>query len=331
MQSLDHTCREILEFIDHHDHFLITAHMNADGDAYASCLAMGYYLNQRDKQFRIVLNDERPEEKYQFLWGWHYVEQFSSSENYQFQAALVLDVPSLKRIGEPAALLPSRDHCVKIDHHPYEDDFAALQLVDVQASSTSQLVYEVLSRSDMEWTLDIATLIFTGIMYDTGRFSFSNTRARDFEIAAHLVPFGIRPHDVANRVFFSHSFASMKVIGYGLANLESHLNGKLAIIFIPHEVLQQNPEAEIEELANYSVALQGVEVGLFIREPKPGFFKVSFRSKGRANVNRVARAFGGGGHEHAAGCRLESTYPELKKQLIEEVARELQRLAIPVE
>ncbi len=330
MQTLEQVCQEILQFIDQHDQFLITAHMNADGDAYASCLAMGYYLHQQGKQFRIVLNDERPEDKYQFLWGWQFIEQFSPSESYQFQAALVLDVPSLKRIGEPANLLPPKEHCVKIDHHPYEDDFAALQLVDVAASSTSQLVYEVLSRSDLQWNLDIATLIFTGIMYDTGRFSFSNTRARDFEIAAHLVPFGIRPHDIANQVFFSHSFASMKVIGYGLANLESHLNGKLAIIFIPYHVLQQNPEAEIEELANYSVALRGVEVGLFIREPKPGFFKVSFRSKGRANVNRVARAFGGGGHEHAAGCRLETTYPQLKQQLIKEVARELQRLAIPV-
>ncbi len=330
MENLDTISQRIIDFIDRYDNFLITAHMNADGDAYASCLAMGYYLHTQKKQFRIVLNDERPEDKYQFLWGWDYVEQFSNEETYQFEAAIVLDVPSLKRIGKPAGLLPDRDHCVKIDHHPYEDNFAAIQLVDTQASSTSQLVYEVLSRSKMEWNLDIATLVFTGIMYDTGRFSFSNTRARDFEIAAFLVPFGIKPHDIANRVFFSYSLQSMKVIGYGLANMESFLDGKLAIIFIPHDILKENPEAEIEELANYSVALRTVEVGLFIREPEPGFFKISFRSKGRANVNRVARAFGGGGHEHAAGCRLKSTYPELKHQLIEEVARELQRIATPV-
>ncbi len=331
MEKLDTISRDILNFIDAHDNYLITAHMNADGDAYASCLAMAYYLNTRGKKFRIVLNDERPDEKYQFLWGWQYVEQYSPENSYAFDAAIVLDVPSLKRIGEPAKLLPERQHCVKIDHHPYEDNFAAIQLVDTQASSTSQLVYEVLSRSDMAWNLDIATLVFTGIMYDTGRFSFSNTRARDFEIAARLVPYGIKPHDIANRVFFSYSLQSMKVIGYGLANMESHLDGKLAIIFIPYSVLKENPEAEIEELANYSVALRTVEVGLFVREPEPGFFKVSFRSKGRANVNRVARAFGGGGHEHAAGCRLKSSYPELKQQLIEEVGRELQRITTPVE
>ncbi len=327
MTQLDHIAHAILEFIQTHDHFLITAHMNADGDAYASCLAMAYYLNQQGKIFRIVLNDERQEDKYQFLWGWQFIEQYSEKDSYQFDAAIVLDVPSLKRIGKPAQLLPAREHCVKIDHHPYEDDFAALQLVDVHASSTSQLVYEVLSRSDMEWNLEIATLIFTGIMYDTGRFSFSNTRARDFEIAAQLVPFGIRAHEVANHIFFSHSFQSLRVIGYGLANMEQHLNGKLSIIFIPYTILKEHPEAEIEELANYSVALRDVEVGLFVREPEPGFFKVSFRSKGRANVNRVARAFGGGGHEHAAGCRLQSTYPQLKQQLIEEVRQELNRLS----
>ncbi|NOX36305.1 MAG: bifunctional oligoribonuclease/PAP phosphatase NrnA [Calditrichaeota bacterium] len=314
---------DIVQFLKNHDRYLITAHMNADGDAYASCLAIAYLLHQWGKSFEIILHDERKEDKYAFLWGWQYVQSYRDGMNKQFAAAVVLDVPSLKRIGGPSSLLPQREYCVKIDHHPLEDDFAALQLVDVQASSTSQLVYEVVSRSGISWHLDIATLLFTGIMYDTGRFSFSNTSARDFEIAARLVPFGIRPHEIANRIFFNNSFDSMKVIGYGLANMEAHLDGKVSIIFLPLEIMQQNNHSEIEELANYSVAIKGVEVGLFIREVKPGYFKVSFRSKGRVNVNQVAKAFGGGGHEHAAGCRIQTNYSELKQRLIEEIARQL--------
>ncbi len=314
---------DIVQFLKDHDNYLITAHLNADGDAYASCLAVAYLLHQWNKRFRIILHDERKEDKYAFLWGWEYIQSYQEGMDACFSAAVVLDVPSRKRIGGPAALLPGRKACIKIDHHPFEDDFAALQLVDIHASSTSQLVYEVVARSGIEWHRDIATLLFTGIMYDTGRFSFSNTSARDFEIAAHLVPFGIKPHEIANRIFFNNSFDSMRVIGYGLANMEVYLDGKVSIIFLPLEIMQKNEHAEIEELANYSVAIRGVEVGLFIREVQPGFFKVSFRSRGRVNVNQVAKAFGGGGHEHAAGCRVQTNYPELKQRLIEEIARQL--------
>jgi phosphoesterase RecJ-like protein len=321
---------EIQEFISSHDNYLLTTHQNADGDAYASVLSMAYYLRQLGKTYQIVIHDQDKDTKYQYLWGWDKITSYPLNQagaakelGTKFDCAIILDVPSKSRIGNPSELLPPPENCIKIDHHPEEEKISHINLVDTSASSTCQLIYEVFERANIKFDFDLANLIFCGIMYDTGRFSFSNTRQRDFEIGAHLLQFGVKPHDVANRLFFSSSFESMRIIGIGLSEMEVHLDGKLCIIFLPLSVMQNNNHSEIEELANYSVAIKGSEVGLFIRETKPKFFKVSFRSRGTVNVNKVAKTLGGGGHEHAAGCRYEGEYNDLKQKLISEVGKQL--------
>ncbi|RMG61130.1 MAG: bifunctional oligoribonuclease/PAP phosphatase NrnA [Calditrichaeota bacterium] len=327
-ESLDRVCRNILQFVRSQDNFLITTHLSADGDAYASTLAMAYLLEAWQKRYRIIFQDQEKEWRYQFMWGWDKIEGYQEGMQANFQAAIVLDVPSRARIGEPARLLPAPLYCVKIDHHPSEDEFTTYNLVNTQASSTSQLVYEVIVRSGIAFSNELATLMFSGIMYDTGRFSFSNTSKRDFEIAAHLAQYGIQPYEIANQLFFSNSFSGMKTIGYGLAHMESHLNGKLCVIYLPHKVVAANSASEVEELANYSVAIHGVEVGIYMREPEPGLLKISFRSKGRVNVNRVAKVFGGGGHDHAAGCRVRGEAAQIRRQIIQEVQKQLEELGL---
>ncbi|RMF60043.1 MAG: bifunctional oligoribonuclease/PAP phosphatase NrnA [Calditrichaeota bacterium] len=323
MTDIAKVCNDILEFIDQHDNYLITTHLSADGDAYGSALAMAYFLESKSKQFTIVFHDQEKEEKYDYLWGWSLINPYCDEKDYHFDAAIIVDVPSRSRIGNPAQLLPSANHCIKIDHHPEEDELAILNLVDTAASSTCQLVYEIISRSDVEISHQLATLLFSGIMYDTGRFSFSNTRARDFEIAAHLTSLKVNPSEVANHLFFNNNVESFKIIGYGLSNIETFLNGKVCVIFLPYSVMQKAGQLDIEELTNYSLAVKGVEVGLFIRQVEPDFIKVSFRSKGKVDVNKVAKVFGGGGHVHAAGCRTNGDPLELRDKIIQEIEKQL--------
>ena len=327
---MENIITKILEFISANDNYLVTTHQNADGDAYASALAVGYFLKKLGKKYEVIIHDRDKDTKYQYLWGWDKIislpkdqDNLPEQSGTKHDAAIILDVPSKSRIGNPSKLLPQPKKCIKVDHHPEEDNLSIINLVDTAASSTCQLVYEIFSRGKVQFDSDLANMLFCGIMYDTGRFSFSNTRQRDFEIAAHLLQFGVKPHDVANRLFFSSSFESLRIIGKGLAEMEAHLSGKLCIIFLPLSVMLNNNHSEIEELANYSVAIKGSEVGLFIRETKPNFFKVSFRSRGLVNVNKVAKTFGGGGHEHAAGCKFEGDFGKLKNKLISEVGKQL--------
>ena len=316
---------DALRFIDERDNFLITTHINADGDAYGSTLATAYWLQALGKRSTVVFHDSPREEKYRFLRGWGDIIDCQQGAASQFDAAIVLDVPNRKRIGDAADLLPPAAHCLKIDHHPEEEHFADFRLVDTGASSTCQLIYEIVCRSSVAFDTELATLIFSGLIYDTGRFSFSNTRSRDFEIAAQLTAYGVRPNEVATWLFFSNSYQTMKIIGYGLANMESFLDGRINVIYLPHEIVAQAGQADLDELANYSSAVRGGEVGLFMREIDGEHLKISFRSRGRVDVNRVARQFGGGGHVHAAGCRcrLQGKPDDIKMRIVAEIAKQL--------
>jgi bifunctional oligoribonuclease and PAP phosphatase NrnA len=313
--------KQIINFIQEQDEFLLTTHMNADGDAFASVLAIAYLIKNLKKKYQIVIHDQQVDSKYNFLWGIKSIQSYSPEITPDFGVAIVLDVPSLKRVGDPAVLIPSRNNCVKIDHHPPEEDFAAYNYVDVNASSTSQLIYDLIEMARISLTKPLSELIFAGIMYDTGRFSFSNTRQRDFEIAAELVKYGAQPHRISGELFFNNSFHSMRTLGYALANMKMLLDGKLSVIFIPIEIMESSNHVEIEELANYSVAIHGVEVGIFIREVQPHYFKISFRSKGKVNVNSIAKGFGGGGHMHAAGARYAGQYADLEQKITVEVQK----------
>lgn len=314
---------QIISFLKDNDNFLITAHINADGDAFASMLAVAYVLEKWGKKHQIIIHDESVDEKYHFMWGSDKITSYSKQVNSNYAAAIVLDVPSRKRIGNPANLLPEPLKCVKLDHHPLEEEFAHLNIVDTDASSTSQILFEIIESSGIQIDKDLATLFLSGIMYDTGRFSFSNARERDFEIASKLLKSGASPSIIANNLFFNNSFSSLKTIGYALANMESFFDGKMSLIFIPLEIMESNIQAEIEELANYSVAIKGVEVGFFVREVKPKYFKVSFRSKGKVDVNIIAKTLGGGGHMHAAGARYNGHFNDLKEKLHKAVSQYL--------
>lgn len=323
MEKVTDTYEEILEFLSENDDFLLTTHLSADGDAYGSMLAMAYLLEMWGKKYEMIIHDREKEEKYSYLWGWEKIRVYHKDYRRSYQAAVVLDVPSRSRIGDPEALLPLPEKCLKIDHHPVEEDFTRYSLVDTCASSTCQLVYEILTRGNVELDRNLSDLLLSGIMYDTGRFSFSNTNQRDFEIAADLVSYGSQPHQIATNLFFNNNFQSLKILGYGLSNIESHLDGKVCVIYLPTEILRQADQVDMEDLTNYSIAIKGVEVGLFIRQPEPGLIKVSFRSRGRVDVNKVARSFGGGGHIHAAGCRVSGDPEEIKDKIIGEIKAQL--------
>ncbi|HHJ53002.1 MAG TPA: bifunctional oligoribonuclease/PAP phosphatase NrnA, partial [Caldithrix abyssi] len=122
---------------------------------------------------------------------------------------------------------------------------------------------------------------------------------------------------------FENSFTALKTIGKGLSSLERYLDGQVIVIYLNQNDLQNNDQSEIEELANYTVAVRGGKVGLFIREIKPKFHKISLRSKSHVDVNQVAKAFNGGGHTRAAGCRIEGTKEQVIEMLVKEIARQL--------
>ena len=171
----------------------------------------------------------------------------------------------------------------------------------------------------------MAKAIYTGIVYDTGRFSFSNTTARDLYICSKMVSIGVNPSEINNIIFFENSLQALHTIGKGLYTMETYLDGKVAVIYLNYQDMKNSNPPEIEELTNYSVAVRGGKIGLFIREIKPNYHKISLRSKCKIDVNKVAKAFDGGGHARAAGCRIAGNKDEVIEKLVNEIARHFEQ------
>ena len=320
----------ILRFIHANDNFLISAHVNADGDAIAASLTIRMLLNKLGKQSVLIFHDQTLDSRFNYLEEFRSILPFSNQPDLTqylsrggIENAFILDVPGFSRLGDVSKLLPGKDHIVKIDHHPSEDEMGIIDWVDEEASSSTVLVHEVVEVSGVTIDKAMAEAIFTGIVYDTGRFSFSNTTSRDLYVCSKMVDLGVKPSDITNRIFFENSFDALKTIGKGLYSLENYLNGAVNVIYLGYEDMQGNNQSEIEELANYSVAIRGGKVGLFIREIEKNFHKISFRSHSHVDVNKVAKAFDGGGHARAAGCRLEGNKAEIISKIIAEIQKQM--------
>jgi len=317
------TLKKIVDFLKDKNQFLLTAHLNADGDAIAAVIAMGLFLEKWHKKYYMILNDTNIDNRFDYLKNFDKIISYDRTLHLPIEAAVVLDVPGKQRLGKVARLLPAKSQTVKIDHHPVEDDFAILNLVYESASSATQLVYDVIEEAGVNLDLAMAEAIYTGIVYDTGRFSFSNTTARDLLICSKMIDLGVDPAKLTSRIFFESSFESIRTIGKGLASMENYLDGLVNVIYLDHSTMRQNHQGEIEELANYSVGIRGGIVGVFIRELRPRFHKISLRAKEDVDVNRIARAFDGGGHKRAAGCRIEGTKKQVIKKLLAEIKKQL--------
>jgi phosphoesterase RecJ-like protein len=314
---------KVLGFIKENDDFLISAHISADGDAIASVIAMGILLEELGKKYYMILHDTEIDKRFAYLKNFKRIMTYNFALDLQIKAAIILDAPGVQRLGKVAKLLPNRSQIVKIDHHPEEDDFAVISMAFEDASSTTQLVYEIIDQAKLNIDFDLAQAIYTGIVYDTGRFSFSNTTSRDMYICGKMIDCGVEPSKINDRIFFENSFEAIRTIGKGLAKLEHHLNGTVNVIYLDNSIMSLNHHGEIEELANYSVAIRGGKVGMFIREIRPKFHKVSLRAKEDIDVNRVAKKFNGGGHIRAAGCRIEGSKDEVIDKLLAEIKKQL--------
>lgn len=318
--------KKIADFIRQNNNYLLSCHINADGDAISSTLAIAFVLEQFNKSYRIVLHDELPDQRFSFLKQFEKIEWVDTCSTLTFDAAIICDTPSRERMGEVARLLPAREKTVKIDHHPDDDAFAALSWVDLNSSSTTCLVYQVFQELDLVYDSDLAQIILSGLMYDTGRFSYRNTKAIDFKIASEMLENGANVELSYKKIFGENTASALQTIGNGLANLETFFNGQVGIIYLDEDETNKNPSGEIEELANFTTQIRGSHVGFFVRQPKTGLFKISLRSRGKVNVRDLAAAFGGGGHEKASGCRVEaSDFETVKSMLLKETETHLRK------
>lgn len=314
---------DIAAAVGKHRKILITSHTNPDGDNIASQLGMASILASLGKHVTILDQDPVPS-RYHYLPGWEKISNAIAPQAATL--AIIQDCASVERIGRVAeAITPGTMEIANIDHHISNVNFGQYSCVDPQASSTCELIVRVAQQLKVKLSADQATILLSGLMTDSGGFRYSSTSPATLRTAAQLVEAGADLAWVAEQLYMQQPVNQLQLLGGLLTYLKIEANGKLAWMAVTQEQLKRHNFnlAESEEFVTYAIAAKGAEVGILFKEQNDGVIRISFRSKGRIDVNRIAGLFGGGGHVSAAGARIKGKLGEVEKTVIAAVAKEI--------
>ncbi len=300
------------------NYITILAHERPDGDTLGSSFGLHFALQQAGKHSRVLCSDGCPK-KYRFLTGDYTPAQFDE------QLVVASDIASVKLLGSLEQSYAHRvDLC--IDHHKSNEQYAKYNLVRPGASATCELMCRVVENMGVELTPQIATALYTGLSTDTGCFRFANATAATYRCAATLIDAGADHAGVNRMLFETVSLARMQVELDIKGSLELYCNGRLAVMYLTREMLQGTGlnEYDLEGTANLPRQLEGVEVGVLIKQEQGAEqCRVSLRSASGVDVSAIAATFGGGGHIRAAGCTIPGSPAQVRDSLVAALSKVL--------
>ncbi len=301
--------------------FLVTSHANPDGDAIGSEIGLARILRSIGKGAVIWNRDPTPS-LYRELPGARRIHTGSEPPSgfpEAFDGVIVLECPSLDRTGLEEALAPLEQ--LNIDHHMGNEHYGSVNWVDPAAPAVGEMVFRLANGLRAELDPQTATALFLTLVSDTGGFRFANATADAFSSAAALVREGARPEQVAEWLYESRPLASIKLLGEMLKTLELHAEGRIASVALTRQMLDATgaQTSDTEGLVDVPRSIDGVSTVVLLRQTGESEFKVSLRSRGEADVERIARAHGGGGHKNAAGFVAKGDLASSRQKVVEEV------------
>jgi bifunctional oligoribonuclease and PAP phosphatase NrnA len=297
---------------------VMACHINPDGDALGSLIALGIAINAKypEKSVTLLSRDGVPE-MYRFMPFAERVQ--ASTDRRDFDLAVVLDSGDLKRVGEEIVpVIKSAPVQMDIDHHVGEGSFGRFRLLNSRAAATAEIVFDLIEALGVEVTPDIAGCLLTGIITDTGSFRFMNVTPRTLRIAAMLIEAGASPALISEQVFDNRAFDSTKLMGAVLARLSHTDDGRITWASVSRAVFAETgtTDEDTEGLINFVRAVRGTEIALLFREIKPGVVRISLRCSQKHDVSLIANQFGGGGHKMASGCSFHGALADAQEALV---------------
>ncbi len=319
---------EIIDAINTHRQFIISAHTNPDCDALGSELGLAMHLQRLGKSVTILNSDPMPP-TYAFIDPDGLVQTYSPNAHRRLiaeaDAVIVVDASGgwarLGRVGD--ALADAHKPSLCIDHHPNSIKYTDMAVVDPTAAATGELIVELVAAMGGEISPKMAVALYTAIVTDTGNFRFSSTDARTHRITAKLLDAGARPAEIYNRLYEQNSLARVQLEGYTLQNIALTHDGRTAYSVLTLEILERFgvSSSDLDSFSGLSQKIKGVDVSVFLVELPRRRVKISLRSNGSVPVNQVAAKFGGGGHVPAAGATAEGSVETVLAQVLAEVEK----------
>lgn len=315
---------DIVKFCRKHKSFLITTHHNPDADAIASALAMAMYLKSIGKKATVVNEDALPD-WLKFLPGAASVKKASATKPFAYDAAIVLDCGDMGRIGGVQRLLKAGKPLVNIDHHITNASFGDINCVMPKASSTCEIVYDILKAGRFKMGRSLALLLYSGIMTDTGSFRYENTNAHTHAIAAELLSYGINADAMYRRLYVGMPVKDMKAFSQVIHNAQLLLGDRVYCVSLTvKDAAAFSTSFDLKEkIFNLLRSVEGIEVVVILTELGPRDVRVNLRSQGDADVATIASHFDGGGHKKAAGARIGQSLAIAQKDIMAVIKKQL--------
>ncbi|MDE2126795.1 MAG: DHH family phosphoesterase [Armatimonadetes bacterium] len=310
---------------------VLATHTNPDGDAIGSILGLAHALTGLGI-IALPLSSDGVPDIYSWMPGASTVQ--SRTLQRHFDVALVCDAGKLERIGGPVMpAVRSAKTTIDIDHHVADGVFGDIRLVDAKSASTAEVAWRLIvalerASGRLLRSRAIAECLMTGIITDTGGFRYPAVEPRTFRLAAILQSLGAHPAPICERVFEDRTPGSLKLLGRALSDIQSTPDGSVVWAAVRRSDFTDlnASDADTEGIVTVVRSTRGATIGILFRELSGGSIRVSLRAREGADVNAVAKAFGGGGHHLAAGCTLDAPLEAAVAAVVEEAHRQLRGL-----
>ncbi len=325
--------KKIIAQIKASNNFLITTHVNSEGDALGSELAL-YRLIKALKKNAVMVNEDSLLYGYDFLPDAGKIIKYKSNlKGIEFDCVVTVDCSDLKRTGEVHKINAESKPVINIDHHISNAGFGDLNWIQPQASSCCEMIYEVYKKLKVRLDKETALLLYVGISTDTGSFRYSNTTSRTHKIAAELLRYDIDVARVYNKVHGNLPYQDMEMVAKILNDMKRQHQGKIIWFQVKANLLKKYEPIHADltdSVMNFGRAIKDAEVVALFKENLgvKNEVRVNFRSLGKVDVNVIAGYFGGGGHKTASGCTIHGDIDNIRRKVLKKIDENMKELGL---
>ncbi len=315
------TTPEAARLLRQNDNFVIFTHARPDGDTVGSAAALCRILRTLGKTAHVAPNPELTAPRLAA-----YVDGLSSGDSFEGKTLVCVDIASASLL--PSCYAPLADGmALGLDHHPSNTLFAAQTLVEPTLAATGELVFALMRELDVPLTPEIALPLYLSLSTDTGCFRYSNTTAGTLRIAADLMETGIDAARVNREMFEMRSRRRLEIEAAIFSQVEFYFDDTVALIALSRDFIDRHgaTEDDLDNLSALPRSIEGVEIGLLLKESAPGDWRLSVRSGAPWDAGRICAALGGGGHARASGSKMSGALIDVKTALLAAVRAELER------